>query len=71
MDMKGPMDDAIPSEPPDGDKARRRLEEFLEQRYPGGIPPESRPLEEKPAGKPSKPAKRPQKKQPRKKRKGS
>jgi hypothetical protein len=67
MDMKGPMDDAIPSAPTDGDKARRRLEEFVEQRYPGGIPPESRPLEEKPARKPS----RPQKKQPRKKRKGS
>lgn len=67
--MRGPMDDAIPSEP-GGDKARRRLEEFLEQRYPGGIPPESSPLEERPSDKPGKGAKPPRRKRP-KKRKGS
>lgn len=57
--MRGPMDDAIPSGPPDGDKARRRLEEFIEQRYPGGIPPSSRPLEDESRGEPSRPAKPP------------
>jgi hypothetical protein len=67
--MRGPMDDAIPTEP-GGDKAQRRLQEFLEQRYPGGIPPESSPLEEKPSGKPAGAATAPRRKRP-KKRKGS
>ena len=68
-DMRGPMDDAIPSEPAGGDKARRRLEEFVEQRYPGGLPPSSRPLEEASRKEPSRAAKPPAKRKRAKKRK--
>ena len=39
--MRGPMDDAIPGTKKD--KARERLDEFLNDRFPGGIPPEHRP----------------------------
>ena len=61
--MRGPMDDAIPFEPAGGDKAHRRLQEFLEQRYPGGIPPESSPVEEQRSHKPSRRGKAPRQKQ--------
>ena len=48
--MDGPMDEAIDAQQgkKDKDKARQRLEEFTEQRYPGGLPPESKPMEKKP-----------------------
>jgi hypothetical protein len=43
--MEGPMDDEILSPTKPHDKARQRFEEFVEQRYPGGVPPESAPIE--------------------------
>jgi hypothetical protein len=30
---------------PEGDHAAERLEEFIRERYPGGLPPEERPRE--------------------------
>jgi hypothetical protein len=43
--VEGPMDDAIESPTKPRDKARERYEEFVEQRYPGGVAPESSPDE--------------------------
>ena len=72
--MKGPMDSAIEPDPAGqggGGKARKRLDEFIEQRYPGGIPPASSPLGDRPSAEPSEPAKRPAKPKRPKKRKRS
>jgi hypothetical protein len=55
--MKGPIDESINSGKKRDDKARKRLEEFIEQRYPGGLPPESSPLEERTSDQRVKPAK--------------
>ena len=40
--MKNPDDDDAP-EPPGG-RAAERLREFIQQRYPGGLPPGQDPL---------------------------
>ena len=45
--MRGPMDDAIESGAKKNDKARERLDQFLKDRFPEGIPSESRPYQEK------------------------
>ena len=41
--VRGPMDDAIPSGGNKKDKPRERLDEFLKDRFPGGIPPGNEP----------------------------
>jgi hypothetical protein len=41
--MKVSSDD--PTEP-QGDHAKERLDEFISERFPGGLPPEESPLEE-------------------------
>jgi hypothetical protein len=43
------MDDSIKRSEEKQDKPRRRLEEFIDQRYPGGVPPVSSPVEERSA----------------------
>jgi hypothetical protein len=68
--MRGPMDSAIQPDP-GGDKARRRLEEFIEQRYPGGVPPASSPTTDQPPEEPSRRGKRPAKAKRARKRKDS
>jgi hypothetical protein len=46
--MRGPMGDAIKRPEATQDKARKRLEEFIDQRYPGGVPPAGSPVEKQP-----------------------
>ena len=39
---RGPFDEEIDTPEPNGDHARKRRDEFLKKRYPGGIPVEQR-----------------------------
>jgi len=51
--MRGPMDADIPSGGKKKDKPRERLDEFLRDRYPGGIPPGTEPDQEVPTKAPA------------------
>jgi hypothetical protein len=62
--MQGPMDDAIKRPEATQDKARKRLEEFIDQRYPGGVPPASSPVEKQPPNEPDADKKPPKKPKP-------
>ena len=64
--MQGPMDDAIPSGKKK-DKARERLNEFLKDRYPGGVPPVNESHQDAPDKAPAKTKRRKAKKTLRKK----
>lgn len=40
--MTAPSDDVAE---PEGDHAKERLDEFVRERFPGGLPPEQSPIE--------------------------